>query len=172
MSGGVKPKWIPQVLILVALGALGGLSLLLHATSDAQVTYPQGYRNWTHVKTALIGPQSPFSAAVGGFHHIYANETAMAGYRTGRFPNGSVLVFDVLEARESQGTTGEGPRRHIDVMEKDSKRFSATGGWGYEEFKGDSQTERVLTPKTAQDCHTCHATGAKGHDSVFSRFRE
>jgi hypothetical protein len=35
-----------------------------------------------------------------------------------RFSNDSVLVFDVLEAREGEGTTSEGTRRHIDVMEK------------------------------------------------------
>lgn len=118
-----------------------------------------------------MGPQSPFFARVGGLHHIYANEKAMEGYRTGRFPEGSVLVFDVFETQEAAGATLEGPRRFIDVMQKDSKRFAATGGWGYEEFKGDSQTERALTPKTAQECHACHAA-AKDYDSVFSRFRK
>ncbi|MGH9790829.1 MAG: cytochrome P460 family protein [Candidatus Acidiferrales bacterium] len=156
--------------LVIMLGSLVA-ALYLGAAPGNPVAYPQGYRNWTHVKSALIGPQSPFYKTVGGLHHIYANEKAMQGYRTGRFPDGSVLVFDLFETRETEGTTIEGPRRHIDVMEKDSKRFSATGGWGYEEFKGDSQTERALTTKAAQACHSCHE-GAKNHDSVFSRFRK
>jgi len=150
-----------------------GFTAALHqgAVPGDPVVYPQGYRNWVHVKSALVGPQSPFFERVGGLHHIYANEKAMEGYRTGRFPDGSLLVFDLLETRESAGATAEGPRRFIDVMEKDSQRFAATGGWGYEEFKGDSQSERVLAPEAARKCHDCHAA-AKDRDSVFSRFRK
>lgn len=156
--------------MVIMLGSLVA-ALYLGAAPGNPVAYPQGYRNWTHVKSALIGPKSPFYETVGGLHHIYANEKAMEGYRTGRFPNGSVLVFDLFATRETEGTTIEGSRRHIDVMEKDSKRFSTTGGWGYEEFKGDSQTERALTAQAVQACHSCHE-GAKNHDSVFSRFRK
>lgn len=157
-------------IVLVVCGVL--LSAYhLRAGPDEGVAFPQGYRNWAHVKTALIGPQSPFFAKVGGFHHIYANKKAMEGYASGKFPDGSVLIFDVLETRENAGATLEGPRRHIDVMEKNSRRFASTGGWGYEEFKGDSQTDRALTAQAAQECHACHAT-AKDHDSVFSRFRK
>jgi len=160
---------VPSI-VLAASGILAA-ALYLKAAPGVAVAYPQGYRQWVHVKSALVGPQSPFFERVGGLHHIYANEKAMEGYRTGRFPDGSLLVFDVLETRESAGTTTEGPRRFIDVMEKDSQRFAAAGGWGYEEFKGDSQTERVLTAKATQECHKCH-TAAKDHDSVFSRFRK
>lgn len=155
---------------LVTIGVLAGVFQLRAGPGDT-VDYPQGYRNWAHVKTTLVGPQSPFFAKVGGFNHIYGNQKAMEGYASGKFPNGSMLVFDVFETRENAGATLEGPRRFIDVMQKDDKRFAATGGWGFEEFKGDSQTERALTAKAAQECHACHAT-AKDHDSVFSRFRK
>lgn len=157
----------------IVLAACGALAVVLHlgAVPGHKVAYPRGYRQWVHVKSALVGPQSPFHETVGGLHHIYANEKAMEGYRSGKFSEGSILVFDVLETRESAGTTIEGPRRFIDVVEKDSKRFSSTGGWGYEEFKGDSQTQRTLTAEGVQKCHNCHA-GAKDNSSVFSRFRK
>jgi len=29
-------------------------------------------------------------------------------------------------------------------MQKDAKRFAETGGWGFEEFRGDSHTEWTL----------------------------
>jgi hypothetical protein len=95
----------------------------------------------------------------------------MEGYRTGKFPDGSVIVADFLETRENAGVTTEGPRRRIDVMVKDSKRYAATGGWGFEQFRGDSQTDRMVTAENATKCFACHAK-QKDHDSVFSEFRK
>lgn len=163
-------RTLALVAALAAGGALAGILHLQAAPTDA-VAYPQGFRKWTHVKSVLVGPQSRFFARVGGLHHIYANEQSMKGYTSGKFPDGSVLVFDLFETRETAGSILEGPRRFIDVMEKDSKRFAATAGWGYEEFKGDSKTERALNAEAVQKCHACHQT-AKDHDAVFSRFRE
>lgn len=91
----------------------------------------------------------------------------MDGYRTGRFPDGSVIVFDLLETRDNAGTTTEGPRKFIDVMVKDSQLYAGTGGWGFEEFTGNSHTDRALTPQARIDCYTCH-TRQKDHGFVFS----
>ena len=135
-----------------------------------EVPYPEGYRRWTHVKTGLIGPSNPNFQFSGGYHHIYANEKAMQGYGSGSFPEGTVIVFDVLDAKEQNGNTQEAARNHLDVMVKDSLRYAATGGWGYEEFKGDSHTERLLTTTTLQlQCANCHA---RKDDHVFSEFRK
>ena len=143
----------------------------LRAGPDEAVQYPLNYRAWAHVKSALIGPQSPIYESYGGIHHIYANDKAIEGYRTGQFQDGSVIVFDLLETRESAGVTAEGPRRFIDVMSKDTSRYADTGGWGYEEFKGDSQTERSLTGMAKAACFKCHAQ-QKNRDFVFSSFRK
>jgi len=146
-------------------------SLSLWARPNDTIPYPAGYREWAHVMSALIGPESPAFALNGGIHHIYANKKAIEGYRTGRFPDGSVLVADFLETRESAGITTEGPRRRIDVMLKDSRLYPETGGWGFEQFKGDSQTDRMVTAQNATKCFACHGQ-QKEHDSVFSRFRK
>ncbi len=138
---------------------------------DVEVPYPEGYRMWTHVKTGLIGPTNPNFKTTGGYHHIYANAKAMEGYMTGKFPEGSVLVFDVLDTKEQFGNIAENGRKHIDVMVKDSLKYSSTGGWGYEEFSGDSHTQRVLTPVTKAQCFSCHLT-KKSNDFVFSSFRK
>jgi hypothetical protein len=143
----------------------------LRAKPDDEVPYPVGYRLWKHVKTALIGPQSPAFESFGGLHHIYANEKAMEGYRTGRFPDGSVLVFELLETQESAGVTTEGARKRVGVMVKDSKRYAGTGGWGFESFKGDSQTERRLNAESRMACFKCHEP-QKDRDFVFSEFRK
>ena len=131
--------------------------------------FPANYRKWVHVKTTLIGPQSASFARNGGIHHFYANDTALEGYRTGRFPDGSILVDDLLEAKEAAGVTTEGSRRRVAVMAKDAERYRATGGWDFEIFKGDNQAEGSLDLKEKAACFACHQ---KGHDSVFSEFHE
>src|ERR1044071_6835119 len=121
-------------LIIIPILILNAFSYKL-PPKVSEVPYPEGYRNWVHIKTALIGPESPAFIINGGYHHIYANPKAMEGYRTGIFPEGSIIVFDVLTNGENNGITEEDSRAHIDVMIKDSLKFPETGGWGYEEFK-------------------------------------
>jgi hypothetical protein len=164
-------RWRRVIFLALAAIWIVSWSISLWAKSNDAVPYPAGYRQWPRVMSALVGPQSPAFALHGGIHHIYANEKAMEGYRAGRFPDGSVLVADFLETRESAGITTEGPRRRIDVMVKDGRRYQETGGWGFEQFKGDSQTDRMITAQIATKCFACHAQ-QKEHDSVFSRFRK
>jgi signal transduction histidine kinase len=81
---------------------------------------------------------------LGGIHHIYANPKALAALAGQKpFPDGSVLVLDVLEARGEARAILEGARRRVLVMEKDKKRFARTGGWGYEAFVGDTRERTV-----------------------------
>ena len=107
------------------------------------------------LKSTMIGPTHKNFATLGGFQHIYANEVAMTGYRTRNFPEGSVIAFDWIDSTETNGAFLEGPRRQLDVMVKDSKRFASTGGWGFQRFVKDSKTELPKAP-TPQDCFACH----------------
>jgi hypothetical protein len=147
------------------IGAAGG-----GEQSQPPVQYPEGFRRWTHVKSGLVGPQNPAFQHYVGLHHIYANEIGMDGYASGRFADGSVLVFDLLETRENSGITTEGSRRFIDVMRRDSQLYATTGGWGFEEFSGDGHTG-TLTTEAKTSCYNCHAT-QKARDFVFSLFRK
>jgi hypothetical protein len=109
-----------------------------------------------------------------GIFHFYANEKALEGYRTGKFPEGSVIADELLETREVPNVAGvsiECPRRGVGVMVKDSERYAASGGWGYESFKGDSQIDGRLSPKEAKACFTCHLS-RKDHDFVFTHYQE
>ena len=141
------------------------------ASAATEVPYPTGYRRWTHIRTMLVGPQSSFFETSGGIHHIYANDKAMEGYASGTFPDGAVMVFDLLNVKEKDGVTAEGARQRIDVMLKDSKLFAATGGWGFERFTGDSETDRPLTEEHRKLCFACHEQ-RKDHAYVFSTFRK
>ena len=143
----------------------------IHSAKDYEVPYPEGYRKWTHIKTGVVGPQNKNFQAAGGFHHIYANDKAMAGYETGNFPEGSILIFDVIEALDVNTNTLEGKRRKLNVMMKDSIKFKETGGWGFEEFKEDSKIERNVRHLVKVKCFNCHSQ-KKNSDFVFSTFRK
>jgi hypothetical protein len=136
----------------------------------ADVPYPAGYRDWHHVKSMLINQGHPLYDAFGGIHHIYANAKAMKGYRTGKFENGSVIVFDLLEAKPGDNAVQEGNRKVTGVMHRDTGHFAATGGWGFEGFKGDSKSERAVGANATSACFECHAP-QKGSSYVFSKLR-
>lgn len=147
------------------------LALPLPAADPPAVPYPDGYRNWRHVKSMVIEEGHPLYAPFGGIHHLYANDKALAGYAAGKFPDGAVIVFDLLTAEGAGNAINEGPRKVVGVMVKDAKRWPATGDWGFEGFKGDSKTERAVGNNAAQACFGCHAS-QKATDYVFSKPRD
>jgi hypothetical protein len=158
------------LLVSTALCALTGLTPA-DAQSVARLPFPEGYRSWFHVKSATTNEGNPAFATFGGIHHIYANPPALKGFESGNFPDGSVIVFDLLEFTEKPNkTTAEGARRHIDVMAKDSTRFKESGGWEFEEFRGENRTQGSLSPEAAKVCATCHAK-QKEQGGVFSKVR-
>jgi hypothetical protein len=134
----------------------------------SKVAYPEGYRAWTHTKSMVVQEGHFLYKQFGAIHHIYANPKALAAL-TGRppFPDGSVFVLDVLEARDDVRAILEGPRRLVAVMEKDARRFAATGGWGYEAFKGEA---RERTVSDASQCHDCHKA-RRNREYVFHEWR-
>lgn len=157
---------------LLLLALLGGIPARQSAAPSDAVTpiaYPEGYRDWTHVKTQVIGPSHQNVALNGGFQHVYANAEAMRGYLTRAFPEGSIIAFDRLEMVDRNGVIQEGPRRGLDVMLKDSTRFADTGGWGFQRFVKDSKTELAAAP-TPQQCFACHENLSKD-GLVLSSYR-
>jgi hypothetical protein len=156
-------KRLLALLALLPPGALGA--------DPAPVPYPEGYRNWTHVKSMVIEKGHPLFDAFGGIHHIYANKQASQGYKSGKFPAGSVIVFDLLEAKRSDNAVQEGERKVLGVMRKDPEKWKETGSWGFEGFKGDSKTERAVSKNAAAACFQCH-TSQKDKDFVFSSYRK
>jgi len=143
----------------------------VYAGDPAAVPYPEGYRDWHHVKSMVIHSGHPLYESFGGIHHLYANTAAQKGYKTGKFPDGAVIVFDLLDIKNSDNAVTEGARKIVGVMHKDSRRFSATGGWGFEGFKGNSKTDRAVGNNAATACYSCH-TQQENQDFVFSRTRD
>lgn len=153
---------------LLAVCAVG-----LVAAGEAPLAFPEGFRTWTHISSSVVGPENPIAPKYEGVHNIYANDKAMQGYRTGKWADGAVIVYDqwtAVPAGKDAKTPGQ--RKFIDVMIKDSRRFGATGGWGYTEFTADGW-KRVMEVEGNQPiCQTCHAKTAPGGDQVFSVFKD
>ena len=59
------------------------------------------------------------------------------------------------------------------VMEKDSKRFSKSGGWGYAVFNYDAASDTFAAdPKSLSDCgFACH-TPVKAKDYIFHPYQK
>jgi hypothetical protein len=143
------------------------LGVAAPALAADEVKYPEGYRNWRHVKSMVIQQGHPLFEAFGGIHHLYANPAAMKGYRSGKFPDGAVIVFDLLESKAGGQALVEGERKVLGVMQKHAKKFAATGGWGFEGFGGGDRDKRVVGADAATACFACHQA-QKDRDYVFS----
>jgi len=155
--------------IVLGISVIALVSFTQRYKPGNEVPYPEGFRNWTHIKTGYVGKDNPGFKFNGGFHHIYGNEKAMQGYLSGKFPEGSIIVFDVIEGLvQANSNINEGNRSHVDVMVKDSIKYNDTGGWGYEEFNGDSKTQKNTTPAIQTKCFNCHVSQK---DYVFSELR-
>lgn len=145
-----------------------GAVLVVQAKPPA-VPYPDGFREWTHVKSGLVGPQSPRFAGLGGLHHVYANPAARRALADGHWVDGAIIVLDRFETVAANGDTKEGKRLSLDVMVRDSARYASTGGWGFERFMGDTHTG-VAGANADKACHACHAAQGNGR-MVFTTWR-
>jgi Cytochrome P460 len=96
----------------------------------------------------------------------------MKGYRTGKFPNGSVIVDEAVFTKDGEdqakGILLEANRRALDVMVKNDRLYKDTGGWGFQHFDRDTTTG-TLNMEARGKCQECHANAKRDH--VFSSVR-
>lgn len=130
--------------------------------------YPDNFRRWVHVGTGVIMPgTNPQLMSEEGMHHIFANQKAANGYASGDFPDGSIIVYELREAQQKNGVIFEGDRKRVDVMIKDSSLYKNTGGWRFERFWTDEQTQDAIRD-SGRSCFQCHSK-ANAHGFVFSQ---
>ncbi len=156
----------------VATGLLGvflTLTSCVHA-GDSKVNYPEGYLGWAHIKSMIIEPGHALENPFQGLHHVYGNQKAIKGFEDSHFPDGSVLVFDLVQDKRLNKTIQEGERKLVGVMHKNKNIYGNTGGWGFEGFAGNSHTQRLVKDK-GKSCFSCHESQSK-HDFVFAKPRK
>ena len=165
--------------MLVAVVALGSVVVYMaHASgrSDGEadpvfgITIPPGYRDWKLISVAHEeGNLNDLRALLG-------NDVAIKAYRAGKlpFPDGTIiarLAWSYVPSEENNKVFGRsqsfvaGPATNIQFMVKDSKKYVATGGWGFAQFK-DGKTADAALLKT---CFPCHEA-VKARDFVFTHY--
>lgn len=138
--------------------------------------FPKDYRKWYHTKTMILEEGHPLFAAFGGIHHVYINDKGLEAIKQGagrKFPDGTIIVFDLLDVDKGNNAVVEGNRKVLAYMRKDSKNkaLEKTGGWEFKAFaKGDVKNQIVKDPTA--ECFSCHAEQVKDKDYVFSEWRE
>ncbi len=153
-------------IVMTGLLMVVGLS---GVTAEADVVFPEDYRQWQHVKSMVIEPGHALETPFQGIHHVYGNPKALQGLKTGKYADGATLVFDLLAYQQQDHTLQEGERKLIGVMVRDNKKYPTTGGWGFEAFAGDSQTRRLVND-SGESCFSCHQARA-AQSYVFSEYR-
>ena len=131
-----------KTLVLLASAAVLSMSSSYGAES---VQYPDNFQRWVHVSTGVVLPVADTRLmSEEGMHHIFANGKAVDGYPSGNFPDGAIIVYELREIEQKDGVIREGVRKRVDVMIKDSSLYKDSGGWRFERFWGNDQTQNVI----------------------------
>jgi Cytochrome P460 len=167
------------ICLLIAFAAAAGVSVLKapatgQSNGEAEpifgVKLPSGYRDWPVISVAHE------AGSLNDLRALLGNDLAMKAYRAGTlpFPDGTIiarLAWVYTPSEENDKVFGHqqsfvaGPSTNVQFMVKDSKKYAATGGWGFAQFK-DGQPDPAAKLET---CFPCHVP-AKGHDYVFTRY--
>lgn len=167
----MKRSPLSVLLPVLALVLVGGM-----ASADDEgspifgIKVPPGYRDWRLISVAHeAGKLNDFRAVLG-------NDVAIAAFREGTlpFPDGTIiarLAWTYTPSEENDKVFGRpqsfvaGPPMDVQFLVKDSRKYAATGGWGFAQFK-DGKPADAAVHKT---CFPCHVA-AKEHDAVFTRY--
>jgi Cytochrome P460 len=134
--------------------------------------YP-GYRDWRFISVAHE------EGNLNDIRVILGNDPAIKTYRENKlpFPDGTVIARiawkDVpseennkVFGRKQSFVPGDAPDWYLQFMVKDSKKYAATGGWGYAQFDKDGKPADEAKLKT---CYPCHEP-IKDRDFVFTHY--
>jgi hypothetical protein len=134
----------------------------------------KGYEDWAVVSSARTDEVLKV---------IVANPKMIKAYKAGvpgngqPFPDGSKIAK--LQWKPKKSTEAPFAVDVPDVfaqafvMEKDSKQFPKSGGWGYAVFNYDAASDKFAAdPKSLSDCgHVCHVA-VKAKDYIFHPYQK
>ena len=171
-------------LLLVVATLAGAMSYIAHASGQSDgdsspiygVKIPAGYRDWKMLAVDQLlvpGKTDQLRAQLG-------NQIAIKAFTEGTlpFPDGSIIAAihwnRVSSEFNNQVLDGPFPgaqsyvvasRVNVQFMVKDSKKYAASGGWGFADFTKGKPGDEALHTK----CFPCHVP-AKDRDYVFTHF--
>jgi hypothetical protein len=162
--------------VLISLGAMAVYAqdkYSLKTSSGIAFADFRGYEDWSVVSSARTDEVLKV---------IVANPAMIAAYKAGvpgngqPFPDGSRIVK--LQWKPKKSTEAPFAVDVPDVfsqafvMEKDSKRFPKTGGWGYALFNYEAASDKFTADPSPSDCgHMCHVA-VKAKDYIFHPYQK
>jgi cytochrome P460 len=169
--------------VMVAVVAFGGAVASMTPASGQAIgeaarpifvkMIPPGYRDWKLVSVAHE------AGDLNDIRGVLGNDIAIKAYRDGKlpFPEGAIvgrIAWSYVASEENNKTfgrqqsfvAGSPTDAYLQFMVKDSKKYAATGGWGYSSFDKDGKPadEAAMT-----SCFPCHQA-ISGRDFVFTRY--
>src|SRR5271170_984154 len=139
-----------------------------HADEEAApifgIKIPPGYRDWRLISVAHeAGNLNDLRALLG-------NDVAIKAYREGKlpFPDGTIiarLAWSYVPSEVNSKAFGRsqsfvaGSVTNVQFMVKDSRKYAATGGWGFAQFTDGKPAGDALL----KTCYPCHVP-AKARD--------
>jgi hypothetical protein len=134
------------------------------------VKIPPGYRDWKLISVAHE------AGSLNDLRALLGNDVAVSAYREGRlpFPDGAIiarLAWSYVPSEENNKVFGRqqsfvaGTPTNLQFMVKDTKKYAATGGWGFAQFDGGKPAGAALL----ETCFPCHKP-AQGNDYVFTHY--
>jgi hypothetical protein len=166
-------------LTVAAVGLAGAVAFTALPSGDTDgeaapifgVKIPPGYRDWRLISVAHE------DGDLNDLRAILGNDVAINAYRDGKlpFPDGTIiarLAWSYIPSEENNKVFGRvqsfvagPPRNGVQFMVKDSKKYAATGGWGFAQFNDGKPAGEAAH----QTCFRCHEP-AKARDFVFTRY--
>ena len=162
-----------------AFAVLGGMAVYaqdkyaLKTPSGIAFSDFKGYEDWAVVSSARTDEVLKV---------IVANPTMISAFKTGipgnaqAFPDGSKIVK--LQWKPKKSTEAPFVVDVPDVftqalvIEKDSKRFPNSGGWGYALFNYEAASDKFTADPSPSDCgHACHEA-VKAKDHIFHPYQK
>ena len=142
-----------------------------------ELLQPVNYREWIFVGTPLTpNDMNDGKAAFPEFHNVYIDPTSWAAFKkTGEFPDGTVMVKELVSVGSKIATSGKGYFQGEFIgleaaVKNAAKHANEPGKWGYYSFtQAGKEPNKVATIMATQSCNTCHQTTAK-QDYVFTQF--
>ena len=167
--------------VVTATAVIAALGTAVYAQDKYSLTSPsgiafsdfRGYEDWAVLSSARTD---------GELKVIVANPAMINAAKAGApgngqlFPEGSKIVKMQWQLKKSTEApfvveVPDVPTQEF-VMEKDSKQFPTTGGWGYAVFNHDVKTGRMTADAAKADCgQTCHVQ-VKSKDYVFHPYQK
>jgi len=135
---------------------------------------PTNYREWIYLSTGIDMSYNPKTAEMEGhsmFDNVFVDPQAYRSFlATGAWPDKTVMVLEVREARNKGSINQQGHYQGTDVMGmevhvKDEARFP--GKWAFFDF--DKPTSNGTLIPGGAPCYSCHTAHA-AVDTTFVQF--